>query len=383
MRFQAYNETAVGNLQIQETAKDLFEDKLLTPPQLEAVKTAFPVNFKQSNIFIKIGSFLFTGLCTLFLIVLIGWLIGLGNEVTIGGFLLFLGVSLTVLNEYLIRENQWYRNGSDNALCYASIICFAIGIGFILNIHGSLEYAFLFFLFSSIAAWRYGDPLLTFGAFYTFFILFMEMFTANNVPLIAIPFSFAILSFATYTFAKSGLKRPDWFYWEYCFKILEIVSLVAIYGALNYFVNHQLTISFDYQNAEKPLTLGILFAIFTAIIPILYLFIGIKNKDRIMWIIGGLGIIASILTYRQYYHIMPIEWVLTLSGIALIAFAVFLIKYLKTPKNGFAFQPERTKSNPLEALIFNEILQHNNPQNDTGTRFGGGDFGGGGASEKY
>jgi hypothetical protein len=211
----------------------------------------------------------------------------------------------------------------------------------------------------------------------------MEMFIEYKVPLIAIPFSFALISLAAYIFAKNSLKRADLFYWEDCFKLLEILSLAALYLSLNYYVNHQLFISFDYQNAEKPLPMGAIFAVFTAIIPIFYLFIGIKNKDRMLWIIGSIGIVVSIMTYRQYHYLMPVEWVLTLAGIALIALAVFLIKYLKTPKNGFVFQPERNKSNPLEALIFNEILQHNNPQNDTGTRFGGGDFGGGGASEEY
>jgi hypothetical protein len=74
MIIQGYNEIDVRNLQLREVTDELLENGKLTPPQYEQVQTAFPIEFKQSNIFVRLGLFLFTGLCILFSIVFVGWI---------------------------------------------------------------------------------------------------------------------------------------------------------------------------------------------------------------------------------------------------------------------------------------------------------------------
>ena len=382
MTFQAYNEASVRNLQLHDVAEDLLDDERLTPPQYEQVKEAFPIGFRMPPMFVRFGLFLFTGLCILFSIVFASWITGNidSSDNGWGGLLIFFGVALTALNEFLIRERRWYRQGSDNALCYGSIICTVLGIGLIANIESQLIYSVLFLFILTIATIRYGDPLLAFGAFYALILSFIYAFDANGISTLTIPFACAILSFTVYFFSKTALKNDELFYWEDCFNVLEIAGLVVFYGSINYFVVAKLLRTNPAGGIPTPY--NYIFIILTAIVPFIYFRLGIQTKDRILWILGGLGIVVSILTYRFYFSILPIEWALTMGGMALLILAFFLLKFLKTSRNGFSYHPERGKTSFIESLIVNQFLPHT-PTSDNKIEFGGGDFGGGGASEDY
>jgi hypothetical protein len=383
MKFQAYDETTIRNLQIQITAKELLHDGRLTLPQYKESKKAFPINFKQGNLFVRVGLFLFTSLCIGFSILLIMWMTGGidSGEKSVGSLLLFFGVTLAVLNEYFIRERQWYRQGSDNAFCYAVIICLSTSFSILLGLKTGTPISVLVTLLMTIAAVRYGDPLLAFGAFYGLIYAFLFAFDATEMPQMVLPFVCAATSLAVYFFAKNGLKKVDWFYWEDCFKVLEIAGLAGFYGFINYNVVDMLLHNDPEVSIPKPF--NFIFAFLTAVVPLVYLAYGILKKDRILWILGGLGIVASILTYRIYHSIMPLEWALTLAGIVLLALAIILMQYLKTPHNGFSYEPKRQKNNALESLIVSQLL-HQTPSNtEGGIEYGGGDFGGGGASGEF
>jgi hypothetical protein len=391
MMIQAYDENVIRNLQLQDKAKELFNDGRLTPPQYKQVKTAFPIGFKQGNPFVRIGLFLFTSLCIAFSIYLFIWVTGSidNGQRGMGGLFLFFGIGLTALNEYFIKTRHWYRQGSDNALCYGAIICLVSGLSFMFQIYQPLPIAVISLIFLTLATVRYGDPVLAFGAFYTLILSFIIGFEESNLPRIAIPIVCAALFLGVYFFAKTAMKNEHWFYWEDCFNILEIMGLVGFYGSLNFYTVAQIfgnrldnVVGNGAENAFS-MPFSIFFAILTAVIPVVYLVTGIRNKDRILWILGSLGIVASIMTYRHYHSVMPIEWAFTLAGMALLALAIFLMKYLKTPQNGFIYQPEKKKSNILESLIVNQLIPQSPQNTGGGVEYGGGDFGGGGATDNY
>jgi uncharacterized membrane protein YgcG len=391
MIFQAYDEDLIRNLQIQDTAKELLENGRLTPPQYKQIKTAFPIDFKQGSPFVRIGLFLFTSLCIVFSIFLFIWITGSidNDQRGMGGLLLFFGIGLTALNEYVIKTEHWYRQGSDNALCYGAIICLVTGLSFMFQIFQPLPIAVISLIFLTLATVRYGDPVLAFGAFYTLILSFTIGFGDSNLPRMAMPIVCAALSLGVYFFVKTAVKNEKWFYWEDCFNVLEIMGLVGFYGSLNYYTVAQVFENRAYNVVENgaenvfSLPFSLFFAVLTAVIPVVYLVTGIRKKDRILWILGSLGIVASIVTYRHYHSVMPIEWAFTLAGIALLALAIFLMKYLKTPQNGFVYQPEKNKNNVLESLIVNQFMPQSPQNSEGGVEFGGGDFGGGGASDNY
>ena len=385
MNVKIYDETAVRNLQINNMAAELFEEGNLTPPQYEQVKTEFPVVLNQPNLFVRLGLFFFTSLCIIFSIALIGFLLNNANfgEKGFGVLLLIFSVVLTVINHQFINQRQWYRQGSDNALCYASITCFVGGVYLITQFPDFSIITLLSFAVIALATVCYGDPLLAFSAFYALILSFVALIDESQLSHIVLPFIGIALSSMVYYFSKTALKNDALFYWEDCLKVLETTGLVAFYGSINYYAVDKILLN----NVETgvPSPYNMLFSVLTAVIPLVYLVIGIKTKDRILWILGSLGLVASILTYRYYFAIMPIEWALTLAGVVVLVLAIYLIKFLKTPQNGFAYLLNTSKTNFIESLVMNQILQqaaHTTTSEDS-VKYGGGDFDGGGAGSEY
>ncbi len=386
MNLKIYDETAVRNLQLNNKADELFEDGHLTPPQYEQVKTAFPVVLNQPNLFVRLGLFFFTSLCIVFSIALIGFFLNNANmgEKGFGVLLIIFGAVITVINYQFIKERHWYRQGSDNALCYASITCFVGGVYLITQFPNFSIVALLSFVVIAIAAVRYGDPLLAFSAFYALILTFGSLIEESQMPRIALPFIGIVLSLMAYYLSKTASKNDDLFYWEDCFTVLEITGLVAFYGSINYYVVDKVFM-FNNDEMSVPKPYNMLFSVLTVVTPLVYLLFGIKNKERILWILGSLGIVASILTYRYYFALMPIEWALTLAGLAVLVLAVYLIKYLKTQQHGFVYLPNTSKTNFIESLVMNQLLQqatHTTASEDS-VKYGGGDFDGGGAGSDY
>jgi uncharacterized membrane protein YgcG len=132
--------------------------------------------------------------------------------------------------------------------------------------------------------------------------------------------------------------------------------------------------------------LTLLFWALTLLTPLVYIFIGLRKKDRLSLDIGLLLIAASIFTIRYYYHVLPLEWAMTIGGILLIGIAYACMRYLKTPQKGFTCDPDAdqhfVEALNLEALVIAETFQPaTQPGNDF--QFGGGSGGGGGAGGEF
>jgi hypothetical protein len=97
---------------------------------------------------------------------------------------------------------------------------------------------------------------------------------------------------------------------------------------------------------------------------------------------------AAVATFRAYYKLLPIDVMLTLLGAILLGIAYAVMKYLKTPKRGFTYA-EADEADPMdrikiESLVIAQTFSHApTPPADEGTKFGGGDFGGGGSSGDF
>jgi hypothetical protein len=123
-------------------------------------------------------------------------------------------------------------------------------------------------------------------------------------------------------------------------------------------------------------------------LPFVYLYFGLKKKDEILLRIGLLLIAAAVGTFRYYYHILPTDVVLTLAGTLLLGVVYTVMKYLETPKHGFTYEVLDEKhpmdSLKIESLVVAETFSHiQAAPADEGTKFGGGDFGGGGSSADF
>jgi hypothetical protein len=376
MKLQAYDENQVFNQQVRTLAADWLAEGKLTPPQYEAIQTAFPVGFRQGHLFQRFGLFVFSLFGCFAAVGLLAMVFSFGDTQVMGIYLFLVALVFLFLNESLIKNRQWYRFGSDNALSYVAAFFLMGGLSMLLDADNIWQIALICLPVCGLFAVRYGDPVFTLAGFYAFFCLIYELNWSAETSVLGLGSTLAISSLATYLWVKFAQTKSSLFYWKDCLAVLEIASLVALYASLNYYLLDNLK---TYGTAHAPI-----FAVTTAVLPFIYLYWGIKNRDRILWILGGLGIGASILTYRHYFAVMPFEWACTLAGLSLLALAFSLMHFLKTPRRGIVYAPKISKPNFIEMLVLNQISPQAPAQTASeNAPFGGGDFDGGGAGRTF
>ncbi|MCH8981626.1 hypothetical protein IH922_06370, partial [candidate division KSB1 bacterium] len=112
---------------------------------------------------------------------------------------------------------------------------------------------------------------------------------------------------------------------------------------LKIFSNIRLTLDYseDLQLAKEIFKLSSLMTLFyllTAVIPFLYILLGILRKNAILFRVGLLALAFSIFTFKYYFSVDYTEFLLTGTGIILILLAKLGTHYLKTPKYGFTIE---------------------------------------------
>ena len=163
--------------------------------------------------------------------------------------------------------------------------------------------------------------------------------------------------------------------------------MVTLYAAGNYYIVQTLS---DELNGRPGASIpfGTIFWIWTILVPLIYVVLGIRKKNVILLRTGLLLIAFAVITFRNYYHILPIDTTLTIAGAVILGISYAIMKYLKTPKHGFTYA-EPYEANimdhlKVESLIVAETFSTTpTTPTDSGTKFGGGDFGGGGSSDTF
>ena len=379
---KAYNEVWVENLHLLEQADAWLDKKLITPEQHNEVEKAFPAPFYRPEIFVKIGLFIFTliacsfasGFLTLFLIGNDSQMgISIVSLICLAGFIFFL--------ENMIPKRRLYHSGVDNALLYAAIAAFAM---FFFTMFDKLliwQYCLVMLLIFLAATWRYADRLTAAAAFFTLLFWLGHGMMQFALGKALIPFAVMILSAAVYF---TIIKDKSTYYHD-CRTLVKVLTLCTFYLGGNYFVVREgnallndLNLPYAPQIAFAPL-----FYIFTVCIPLLYIVFGIRQKDRMLFIVGLLAFAFSVYTYKHYFSPLTVAQGLAIAGLLMLIGSIALIKYLHQPRHGVSDEQEgKRKLANLEALLAAQQLGQSH-QETGNVAFGGGNFGGGGAGETY
>jgi hypothetical protein len=389
---KAYNPQWSENDFIQKTAQKWLKQGFLSKEQFSEIEESYPHDFYDPNIFLKIGLFIFTILAAGFSIGIMSiFFVDIYNNylktAAIIQSLLSGGVFFFLL-ENLIKGRKLYHSGVDNALIYMTLGAFGTTIFFLFEKLNPPTWLFLMLFLPLFIATtiRYAESVV---CTLTYFLILgisvtiaLESFWGKTL----LPFIVMLVSAAIYFTVKKLSTRKDYLYYETCLTILKTLSLITFYLGGNYLIVREgnalinnLSLSVSPQVAFAPM-----FYFFTAIIPIGYIFFGLRYRDRLIMILGLITLGFSIFTYRFYFAILQVEIALTLGGILLIALAGGLIQYLKTTKKGFTYQPDdEFEGFNLEAMLMSQIVQSKIPQQGDNFRFGGGETGGGGAGGNY
>ncbi|MGV3558980.1 hypothetical protein [Larkinella arboricola] len=388
---KAYNETWVHNKRLMEYVARWQRQGLLDAAKLAQIQAKFPVGFRESNGFIEIGLFVFSIVATSGSYFLLATLLGqlFNHDVFYHVFNIGFGLAVGFLAGRLINSRNYYRSGVDNALVIAAVALVTAGVvGLLPNNLPTWQYCLIILPLVLMGVWYYSDLLLTMAAFATLITALFDFFLDFPGGKTGLPFVLMALSAGLYGMARRYENRDHLVYWRDNFILLEWLSLTQLLISCNYFAVRQLHYwTLDKRPAEAPeIALAPLFWLLTTAVPIALLYLGIRQKERPLLIMGAIGWGLALATWRYYYPVFSLEFYLISNGILLALTAIFLIRYLSVPRNGFTDRPD--EDSPKELFLNAEALStiqatSGHPGSKEDMQFGGGDFGGGGSGERY
>ena len=388
-----YNLDWLEERDIRQQATRWHAQKLLTDEQAEAIRQTYPVRFKQTAVALEIGSFVFTLLATLALYGLVGILLqASGKGVGVVSLLIAGGTFAVAVT--IIQSGNFYRNGTDNALWLVSAMSAVWGVVLLFFERNDTFPPFwevcLIALPIFLAYIIYtGDTILTYFALSAFYGALFDGLLDFSWGKLALPFVLMAASAGLFGLVhRLGKSTANRVYYGDALTLVKWVTLLMGLAAGNYYVVRELNaLLLDKPTAVSPeIAVSGLFWLATFAIPVGYGLAGFRQRKRMLLIVSAVGVVAAVTTVRHYLVTWPLSITLVIDGSIIIGLAVLLIRYLILPKHGFADSIDEEP--PLELLrhvgLLTTLQGTANAQNTpTDPRFGGGDFGGAGAGERY
>ena len=386
----AFNLTELKKKKILSEAKNLYASNVLSEEQWQKIKETYSSKLYSPSIFIRILFFILTiiGLSTISAPIAL-----IINSLDIHRFqLIFLvtGVAIMIITELiLIKANGHYLSGITEAGIYIGLTFIYFGV---LNFDNNtiILYLVVGFLLTLFAAIRYLNMLALVATIIFFgWILFQLLYDLGGIFESLIPFSFMI-SFGLVYFSSVKLeKKLSNFIFNDQFIIIQTLSLLTIYIAGNYFVVRELSIELMGLNLSEGenIPFAFLFYGFTVLIPLGYIFWGIKNKSLLFLRTSLLTIILSVITFKYYFSLGQPVVTVTIAGFILITISLLIFNYLKKNRNGFTREKlldDKWGSKNLTGIIASQTLGGNQiGEPEDPTIFKEGHFGGGGAGSSW
>lgn len=385
----AYNETWLYNLAVIKESKRWMKQKLITHEQFQRIAEEHKSGIYNPNFIIRIllfiaGLFALSGVTGLFTL----FVIEIGEQAISVGCVFYGIASFLFMKKVFIETNHHYKSGVTEALLYHAC---GFTIGGIIGIFDFNEHVGLIacLIILSLAAIRYLDLLCTVAAILSFAgLLFYEFYNIGGVFQQIIPFVFIIFFTPIYFLSKRLKKRKELKYWFNNLLIVESLSLLFVYAAGNYLVVRELSVNLMelYLEEGDDIPFAFIFYALTVLIPVLYLYFGIKNKDIVLLRTSLVVLAFSVFTFKYYYSFGHPEITLTVAGVILLAVSIGLLDYLKIIRNGFTREnllAEKWANMNAEAFIISQTMGGNKVTIDDQFKGGGGGFGGGGATGGY
>jgi hypothetical protein len=295
--------------------------------------------------------------------------------------------------EYLVRDKK-FGEGVDDGFLAGAITMLLVFVGVIFNGNVFWPIYLVAIIAGVICCIRYVDSFSAFIACAGFTALIangwmnMGAFGKMTLPFVMTATGGVIFWAYRQLQQKEIVSR----YWDLCLKVIKTFSLLLFYLSGNYMIvrqgNEMLMHTEIAPGSDIPLAW--IFYIFTIAVPVIYIYIGLKNKDRIFLRLGILALAFGIYSIKMYHHLLPTEWALMLAGAAAFAVAYFAIRKLRGKEEGLTYEPDRFTSQQdllnAEAIMMAEnfAIQPAPALNtDSGVQFGGGEFGGGGSGGAF
>ena len=322
------------------------------------------------------------------------WIVLADHNLDSGGAFLTWAIVFAALTEFQRGPLNRSDGGAESATALAAIFLATVAgtIGFGGTRFDDLMLRFLVsgWLACSIAAWRWGDKLLFLGAGLSAFGLLAQADRGRLLWIIAS----LILIPGCIGAARSARLGPSH---RWGAVILGAVAILALYGAIHIWSWDQhlvesMRIVSSGTSAAASTPLRAVSILATALLPPALFLIGWRRREPLLLHAGLLLIGASIATIRLYRQVMPLSFALILIGVACLALALGLRRWLRSgdmgERDGFTADPLFDNTNRTEAIRSVVAMASFTPTAQPAAsrpafEGGGGGFGGGGATGSY
>jgi hypothetical protein len=385
----AYNPTDLYHLAVTKEVKRWYKQDMISQEQYERIKAEYTSRFFHPNFMIRILLFVAALIGLSGVTGIMALILDSNLEKTLPVFSIVYGIlSFVVLDRFFIANHRHYKSGLTEALLYHSCLFTILGLSGVSDYN---EHFTVFFciVVLSFAAWRYLDLLCSIGAIVSLVqFVFMELDNAGGILQQIIPFAIIMLFTPLYFAAKQARGKDALKYWHNNLIILEGASLLLMYAAGNYFVVRELSAGMMnlHPEPDQDIPFAFVFYVLTAMVPIGYLYFGIRNKDIVLLRVSLIAIAFSVFTFKYYFSLGHPAITITLAGIILTGVSLWLMKYLKVIRHGFTREnhlPEKWADMNVEALVISQTMGGNQITEDQSSLGGGGDFDGGGATTNF
>ncbi|MBK7649829.1 MAG: hypothetical protein IPJ20_02470 [Flammeovirgaceae bacterium] len=385
----AYNQQWVYNLAVIKEVKRWAKHHFITDDQLTLIDEAYKVPFYHPNVIIRLLLFVaalvalsgVTGLLTLMVVE--------AGQMVISILCVLYGIASFVVLERMFIAKNHYKSGVTEAILYHSCGFSVGGFAGLSDFDSTQLILLVCLLIFTFAAIRYLDLITTALAIASLAaIVFYNCFEAGGIFKQVIPFVFILIFSAIYFTTQKLQRQVKLNAWHYNLLIVETICLLLVYLSGNYLVVRELSVNLMDLSLEEgaDIPFAYLFYFFTIIIPLSFLYFGIKRKDIVLLRVSLIVLAFSVFTFKYYYSLGHPEITLTVAGIILVGITILLMRYLKEMRAGFTrenLMASKWGTMNVEALLISQTMGGNQPGNITTDTGGGGDSGGGGASTSF
>jgi hypothetical protein len=318
-----YSRDEEERIRVQRLVRDWAGEALLDAPQAARLLADLRVDVRRTNPFLRAGLALFTLLIVVASVGLVASMLGLSGSTAFAILMTIAAAGCLALAESLIRVYRWYRHGAEEALAVAAVVLLAVSAEALTESGPQYSVPWLVAAAGGFALYRrYGFVYAAIGALACAAAI---PFQFGLPPAVQRFLAAALLGAAGFVLRAKRLQYGDDFPGDE-YGYLQAAALAGVYLVLNV----QLTPNW-YAVSGWFYWLTYL-AIW--IVPIAGLYVGGRDKDRVLIDVSLALLIVTLVTNKPYLGWERHTFDPCLLGIVAIAAAITIRRWLSSGPDG-------------------------------------------------
>lgn len=380
-----YDKATLQNIFIKSQSAQAFAAGYIDRESYNRIKAEHPSDLYSPNTFVAIGLGLLT-LLIVFATMGLFFLVTSGFHFGSAAFLM-MGIACYIGLEIMCSTKKHKNSGVDTVLMLATASFMGFGFSIMLSSNQSdLLLSLILLIISLWFGYRFVNVIGGAVACICLLIFIFNLYNSlGEFTIFSFPFVLMAVSAIIYFASKKQTSCTKYLMHYRVYNAIKIVAVFAFYLFGNYYVVDSMIHENYLLNEQSALSAKWFFWGWTFAIPILYTLAGLVRKDLLLVRAGVLLIVASILTFRNYYKIISPEAAMIVAGLIFIPVSYFLMRFLDRGKYGFLYNPNvaaKSKYADAEPFALSQVLAQQ-PAPVQETNFGGGSFGGAGSGSSY